>query len=103
MTLKSSVVVGVICFLIGALGGVFGGFFIRDKAKPETVNHITNIDNKTTVNQSQITRTDVMQGQVLVEIEGDRTNRVIYVQINNLTNVVVRSTTNTNLSYSVTN
>lgn len=97
----TSGIIGAIIAILLLFGGGVGGWFIRGEVAPKT--SIQNINNDTTVYQSQSTSTKVMQGQVTVVIDNGITNSIVSVNVEDLTNVVIIGTTNTNSQIATTN
>lgn len=97
----TSGIIGAIIAILLLFGGGVGGWFIRGEVAPKT--SIQNINNDTTVYQSQSTSTKVMQGQVTVVIDNGMTNSIVLVNVEDLTNVTISSSTNTNKHISITN
>lgn len=97
----TSGIIGAVIAVLLLFGGGVGGWFIRGEVAPKT--SIQNINNDTTVYQSQSTSTKVMQGQVTVVIDNGITNSIVLVNVEDLTNVTVSSSTNTNKHISITN
>lgn len=95
----ANIIIGALIAAVLFAGGIFTGRATKLTEKVEYVN----VDSTTEIETRQDTRTDVMQGQITIIFNDRVTNRIVNVNIANLTNVTVGFTTNTNSRRCATN